>query len=98
MTRLILFLLSCLACGAVTVPVLKKYGFKEAYFRQAKLQGRRKMLSWETIRQMESEGFEAASHPCSHSNLARPDRHESVAAYRHRLQEEIFESKKILES
>jgi peptidoglycan/xylan/chitin deacetylase (PgdA/CDA1 family) len=81
----------------VAGPILKKEGFKAAYFLQAKLQGRRTMLSWEEIREMEKEGFEVGSHTCFHSNLGRPDKQESPESYRRRLHEEIFESKKILE-
>jgi peptidoglycan/xylan/chitin deacetylase (PgdA/CDA1 family) len=81
----------------VAGPILKKYGFTASYFLQAKLQGRRRRLSWDQCRQLEKEGFEAASHTCYHSNLGKPLPGETVEAYGKRLNEEIFESKKILE-
>lgn len=81
----------------VAGPVLKKYGFKASYFLQAKLQGRRNMLSWDQVRELEKEGFEAASHTCYHTNLGKPQAKEDVAGYGRRLREEIFESKNILE-
>jgi peptidoglycan/xylan/chitin deacetylase (PgdA/CDA1 family) len=82
----------------VAGPVFKRWGFTAVYFLHPKLVGKRGRINWSQVHAMEAEGFEIGCHSQWHSNLAKPEDEEDAQAYDARLEDEVVESKRLLEA
>lgn len=80
-------------------PVLKKYNFPATLFLYTDFIERNSYsLTWKEIREMAKNNLEIGSHTLSHCNLLKYKKNENYETYLARIREEIFLSKKILES
>ena len=83
----------------VAYPILKKYGFTATLFIYTNFVGvSSKALSWDQLRELKANGFTIGSHSIAHSDLSKKDDNETDEAYLQRLQYEIADSKKILDT
>lgn len=82
----------------IAYPILKKYGFTATFFVYIDFVGVSKnALDWHHLRQLKSDGFEIGSHTLSHADLSRQKTGETRSAYLKRIEEELFQSKAILD-
>jgi len=79
-------------------PILKKYGFKATLFIYTSFVGVSKMaITWEQLKEMQTDGFTIGSHTIYHSDLTSPKAGESEQEHIARLKEELNGSKKIID-
>jgi peptidoglycan/xylan/chitin deacetylase (PgdA/CDA1 family) len=82
----------------IAYPILKKYGFSATLFIYTSFVGVSRMaVTWEQLKEMQSNGFTIGSHSIYHSDLTRPKEGETQGDYLARVKEELYGSKKILD-
>jgi peptidoglycan/xylan/chitin deacetylase (PgdA/CDA1 family) len=78
-------------------PILKEYGYPFTFFvytNYINVGGR--SITWDQLREMQSQGVEIGSHSVSHDNMVRPKRSKGVE-YTEWLRDEFRKSKAIIE-
>jgi len=78
-------------------PILKEFGYPFTFFvytNYIDVGGR--SITWDQLREMQSQGVEIGSHSVSHDNMVRPKRNKGVD-YTEWLREEFRKSKAIIE-
>jgi len=79
-------------------PILNKYGFTATLFVYTSYVGiSPKAITWDELRTLKASGFTIGSHSVYHSDLTNKKDQESDGAFHRRLEEEIFQSKKIID-
>jgi peptidoglycan/xylan/chitin deacetylase (PgdA/CDA1 family) len=79
-------------------PILKKYGFTATLFVYTSYVGiSPKAITWDQLRTLKAHGFTIGSHSMYHSELTNKKNQESDEAFHRRLENEIFQSKKIID-
>jgi len=82
----------------IAYPILEKYGFTATLFIYTSFVGVSKMaITWDQLEEMQSKGFTIGSHTIYHSDLTRPKEGETELAFRARVKEELYGSKKIID-
>ena len=82
----------------IAYPILKEYGFTATLFIYTSFVGVSKMaITWNQLKEMQSEGFTIGSHTIYHSDLTQPKDGETEPEFMARIKEELYGSKKIID-
>jgi peptidoglycan/xylan/chitin deacetylase (PgdA/CDA1 family) len=83
----------------IAMPILKKYGYPATLFVYTGLiVGSSKTLSWDLIREMESNGIDVQGHTITHRMLTSVNKRESFKEYVDAIERELSESAKIIKA
>jgi peptidoglycan/xylan/chitin deacetylase (PgdA/CDA1 family) len=79
-------------------PILKKYGFTATLFVYTSYVGiSSKAITWDELRTLKASGCTVGSHSVYHSDLTSRKDQETDETFQRRLEEEIVQSKKIID-
>lgn len=82
----------------IAYPILKEYGFTATLCIYTSFVGVSKMaITWNQLKEMQSEGFTIGSHTMYHSDLTQPKEGETDPEFMARIKEELYGSKKVLD-
>jgi peptidoglycan/xylan/chitin deacetylase (PgdA/CDA1 family) len=82
----------------IAYPILKEYGFTATLFIYTSFVGVSKMaITWNQLKEMQSEGFTIGSHTIYHSDLTQPKEGEAEPEFMARIKKELYGSKKIID-
>jgi len=82
----------------IAAPLLKQYGFPATFFIYTDFIGAgRNALTWDEVRELETQGFDVQAHSKTHNNLAAPGSDESPAERAARLDAEVVATKQLIE-
>ncbi len=82
----------------IAYPILKEYGFTATLFIYTSFVGASKMaITWNQLKEMQSQGFTIGSHTIYHSDLTKPKEGETEPEFMARIKEELYGSKKIID-
>lgn len=80
------------------LPILNRYGFTATLFVYTNYVGiSPKAITWDELRTLKARGFTIGSHSVYHSDLTSRTHQETDEDFRRRIEEEIFQSKKIID-
>ena len=82
----------------IAYPILKEYGFTATLFIYTSFVDVSKMaITWNQLKEMQSEGFTIGSHTIYHSDLTQPKEGETEPEFMARIKKELYGSKKIID-
>ena len=82
----------------IAYPILKEYGFTATLCIYTSFVGVSKMaITWDQLKELQSEGFTIGSHTIYHSDLTQPKEGETEPEFMARVKEELYGSKKIID-
>jgi peptidoglycan/xylan/chitin deacetylase (PgdA/CDA1 family) len=82
----------------IAYPILKRYGYTATLFIYTDFVGVSKMaITWDQLKEMQSNGFTIGSHTMYHSDLTKPKDGETKQEYIARVKEELYGSKQIID-
>ncbi len=82
----------------IAYPILKEYGFTATLCIYTSFVGVSKMaITWNQLKELQSEGFTIGSHTIYHSDLTQPKEGETEPEFMARVKEELYGSKKIID-
>jgi peptidoglycan/xylan/chitin deacetylase (PgdA/CDA1 family) len=82
----------------IAYPILKKYGFTAALLIYTDfVETSKSAITWDQLREMNTDGFEVGSHTLSHCDLTKKKEGEDEKAYIERIKRELLVSKQIID-
>jgi peptidoglycan/xylan/chitin deacetylase (PgdA/CDA1 family) len=82
----------------IAYPIFKEYGFTATLCIYTSFVGVSKMaITWNQLKEMQSEGFTIGSHTIYHSDLTQPKEGETEPEFMVRIKKELYGSKKIID-